>query len=79
MLTILSGLLPVPDARCQRRREAVLLGKEQCFLLHGHARVHLAGGSANPCRRCGGCVSGSAGYTFFAALLVNVATISVGE
>ena len=42
MPTILSGLLPVPDARCQRRREAVLLGKEQCFLLHGHARVHLA-------------------------------------
>ena len=32
----------LPDARCQRRREAVLLGKEQCFLLHGHARVHLA-------------------------------------
>ena len=31
-----------PDARCQRRREAVLLGKEQGFLLHGHARVHLA-------------------------------------
>ena len=30
------------DACRQRRREAVLLGKEQGFLLHGHARVHLA-------------------------------------
>ena len=31
-----------PDACRQRRREAVLLGKEQGFLFHGHARVHLA-------------------------------------
>jgi len=31
-----------PDACRQRRREAVLLGEEQGFLLHGHARVHLA-------------------------------------
>ena len=30
------------DACRQRRRKAVLLGEEQGFLLHGHARVHLA-------------------------------------
>ena len=30
------------DACSQRRREAVLLGEEQGFLLHGHARVHLS-------------------------------------
>ena len=30
------------DASSQRSGKAVLLGKEQGFLLHGHARVHLA-------------------------------------
>ena len=43
------------DACRQRRREAVLLGKEQGFLLHGSCPCTPCGESADLCHRCGGC------------------------